>query len=79
MENRLKNVMSAVFQIPPEAITEQASPRDIQVWDSLEHMKLIVAIEEEFDIKFDYDEIQSLINYKVISSTVKAYLDQKNA
>lgn len=38
-------------------ITESTAPSDVEKWDSLNHVLLIAAIEEEFTVKFDILEI----------------------
>ena len=47
MEDRIKNVMEAVFEIHANEINEHSAPDTIESWDSLKHMKLIVALEVE--------------------------------
>ena len=49
INEKLNLVMSAVFEIPIESINQKSSPETIESWDSLKHMNLIVAIEEEFN------------------------------
>ena len=68
MEQRIKNVMSAVFQIPLNQIKDNASPDTIESWDSLKHMNLVVALEEEFEIEFIDDEINEMMNFALIKS-----------
>jgi len=63
MENRIKKVMSAVFEISVEEINEKSSPDTIESWDSLKHMNLVVALEEEFGIVFEDNELVELLNY----------------
>lgn len=75
MENRIRNVMAAVFQVSPDEISDDSSPHDIKAWDSIKHMNLVVALEEEFDIHFEDPEIPSLVNFRIIAATVKAYAD----
>ena len=65
-KERIKNVMSAVFEIPVDKIGEESSPDNIESWDSLKHMNIVVALEEEFNIQFTDDEIIELINMKLI-------------
>ncbi|MFZ6024740.1 MAG: acyl carrier protein [Bacteroidota bacterium] len=71
MKNQIKNVMSAVFRVPVESIGDDASPDTIENWDSLKHMNLIVALEEEFDIEFNDEEILDMANYKIIYATLQ--------
>ena len=58
--------MSAVFEITIEQINENSSPDTIESWDSLKHMNLVIALEEEFDCQFSDIEIVDLLSYKLI-------------
>ena len=71
MEERIKKVMSAVFELPIEEINYESSPGTIETWDSLKHMNLIVALEEEFDVQFDDEEIGEIMNYSLILNIIK--------
>ena len=70
LDNHIKNVMSAVFEIPIEEITEDTSPDNVGSWDSLKHMNLVVALEEEYDIEFIEEEIVEMMNLSQIKSIV---------
>ena len=72
METRIKQVMSDVFNIDVETIGNNSSPDNIEEWDSLMHMNLIVALEEEFEIEFDDDEIVVSMNYALIVIILKS-------
>jgi acyl carrier protein len=64
LDNHIKNVMSAVFEIPIEEINNVGS------WDSLKHMNLVVALEEEYDIELIEEEIVEMMNLSQIKSIV---------
>jgi len=66
VQDRVNNVMSAVFEITIEQINENSSPDTIESWDSLKHMNLVIALEEEFDCQFSDIEIVDLLSYKLI-------------
>ena len=66
MESRIKAVMAAVFEVPVDEITDESSPDNIESWDSLKHMNLVLALEEEFNIGFEDDEIVEMMNYALI-------------
>ena len=70
LDNHIKNVMSAVFEIPIEGINEDTSPDNVGSWDSLKHMNLVVALEEEYDIEFIEEEIVEMMNLSQIKSIV---------
>lgn len=70
LDNHIKNIMSAVFEIPIEEINEDTSPDNVGSWDSLKHMNLVVALEEEYDIEFIEEEIVEMMNFSQIKSIV---------
>ena len=51
-----------VFDDENLVISEDTSAADIDDWDSLSHIRLVVAIEKKFDIKFAFGELQELKN-----------------
>ena len=71
MENiRIKQVMSLVFEVPLESIADDASLDNIENWDSLRHLNLILALEEEFGISIPDEEVGNLVNYKLIELVI---------
>ena len=70
LSERIKMVMSAVFNVSPEKITEKTSKDDIESWDSLKHLNLVLALEEEFDISIPDEEVGNLINFELIKYTI---------
>ena len=74
MENRIKKIMSVVFEVPDKEINDKSSPETIETWDSLKHMNLVVALEEEFDIEFNDEEILMLDSFINIKKLLINYL-----
>ena len=48
-----------------------ASNENIKEWDSLKHLSLVLAIEEEFNIRFTNDETLQLTSFKNIAEILK--------
>ena len=71
VKERIINVMSATFEIPVEQINNDSSPDTINSWDSLKHMNLVVALEEEFCITFDDHQIYEMLNYTLIANIIR--------
>jgi acyl carrier protein len=71
MEQKIKNVMASVFHLDISEINDDASPDNIEQWDSLRHMHLIIGLEEEFAVTFKEDEIVEMLNYKLIYDTLR--------
>jgi len=74
-EDRIKVVMASVFAVDVEVINRQTTPHTISSWDSLRHMSLVVALEQEFGIKLEYEEIEAMVSFPIVSSTIEAYSD----
>lgn len=66
MSEAIKRVMSQVLQIEPETISAESSPESIDRWDSLKHMQLIMALEDELGIQFPDESIPELITFGAI-------------
>ena len=59
---KLEQVFMDVFDLDHVALTEDTSAEEIEEWDSLSHIQLIVAVEKEFGIKFTSREIMKWDN-----------------
>jgi acyl carrier protein len=70
LKKRIRDIMSIVFDIEKEQIKDNSEPGLIENWDSLRHMNLIVALEEEFGIIFTDDEMTELLNMELITSII---------
>ncbi len=70
MENRIKKVMSAVFEIPNIEISEASTMDTIESWDSLKHMNLVIALEDEFQITIPDEEVGNLASFSLIKLIV---------
>jgi len=75
MENKIKEILAAVFNENIENINEDASQDTIEGWDSLNHMNLVVMLEEEFEIEFTDDEISELLNFGLVKHIVQQKLN----
>ena len=66
MQNRIKTVMSRVFEIPIEKITDQSNMDNTENWDSIHHVQMIVFLEREFDIVIPDEVVGNLVSFKLI-------------
>lgn len=58
----VRDIMTDVFDLDELSIDRDTTADDVDEWDSLSHIRLMVAIEREFGIKFKNSEIASLTN-----------------
>ena len=60
--DRLTEVFRDFFDDDDIVINDETTSDDIEDWDSLEHINLIVAIEQEFEMKFSMGEVTGMKN-----------------
>ena len=63
MKDRVNKVFLEVIGIDPTIDSEKLVYSEIPGWDSVAHMALIAALEEEFDCMLDMDDIIDMSNY----------------
>lgn len=59
---RLNKVFRDVFDDDDITVTETTTSADIDDWDSLEHINLVAAVEQEFDMKFTMGQVVTMKN-----------------
>ena len=72
--DELQSVFRQVFDEDDLIITENTTANDIEDWDSLTHMQLIVLIEKKFGIKFTTEEIKKAANVGEFIGIIKGKL-----
>lgn len=60
--DKVTAIFRDVFDDDDLIITDSTNSDDIEDWDSLEHIALIVSMEKEFNLKFDIKEVNKLAN-----------------
>lgn len=60
--NKLNEIFREVFDDDEIEVSEETTSDDIEDWDSLEHINLVAAIEQEFDIKFTMAQVVGMKN-----------------
>lgn len=72
MEQRVLDIVSKIMNVPIGTVSMDSCSRNVDSWDSLKQMKLVLALEEEFDLEFDDDQILKLNSVKTILDALKA-------
>ena len=69
--NRLTKVFQDVFDDEEICLTDNTVSSDIEDWDSLNHINLVVSVEKEFGIKFSMGETQKMKNVGEMVSIIQ--------
>lgn len=70
MSDTVKQIMAQVLQVDIASIDISTSTHSVESWDSLKHMQLILALEDEFGIQFPDELIPDLLDYTSIKDAV---------
>ncbi|MBN2288014.1 MAG: acyl carrier protein [Candidatus Glassbacteria bacterium] len=69
---RVVKIVGRVMDLPAELLDEKSSMDDVESWDSLRHMNLVMALEEEFGLSFTDEEIVEMLSVEIILETLKS-------
>ena len=75
MSNKQKydEIFMEVFEISTDQLNESLEYQSIEPWDSVGHMALMAALEDEFEITLEMDDIIDFGNYLTGIETMKRY------
>ena len=70
VDQQLIEIFAEVFEVSPDAITEDIKMDDIEAWDSLRHLRFFMTIEEKMGVKFSTDEIMLISSIEEIKNSI---------
>ena len=70
-ETRLKQVVADVLEVDPAVIGADFSMDNVEQWDSLRHMTLVLSIEDEFGITIPDEEAADVTSWPLIRLVVE--------
>jgi acyl carrier protein len=65
---QVRSVASDIFGVAADKITAESSPQTLENWDSVQHMNLVLALEEKFGLQLSPEEIEQM---KSVGETAK--------
>ena len=75
MEDKVKKIFCQVLGVQESEVNDETAYDSFEPWDSLRHMRIVAALEKEFDINFIMDDIIAMGTFKKIKDTVKKYIE----
>jgi acyl carrier protein len=75
--NELKGIFEMVFDQKDLQVTPETTSNDIEGWDSMSHVTMLLAVEDHFNIEFKSFEIANLSNVGALVSLVEKKLAEK--
>jgi acyl carrier protein len=68
---QVQEVAADIFDVPLEQIGGESSPQTIASWDSLQHLNLVLALEDKFETEFAPEEIEQMLKIEAIVRLVR--------
>ncbi len=59
---KLRTIISTILRLPEERVTDDLSAEDVDTWDSLNHISIIGAMEQEFGITLPTENLGALMS-----------------
>ncbi len=73
VRERVVTIIRQVFDAPDLDVHDRLSPQEVPQWDSLNHINLVVALENEFGIQFQGEEIAAINHIGTLFSFLERY------
>lgn len=70
----LRRIAGDIFNLRPESLGPESSPENIEGWDSVQHLNLVLAIEEHFAVQIEPEEFEKMNSLEAISTLVESKL-----
>jgi acyl carrier protein len=70
LNGRLTGLVAQVLNLPPAEVSA-ARAETTPSWDSLAHLRLLMAVEEEFGVSFSPDQIAELDSVELIGDAIE--------
>jgi acyl carrier protein len=74
IKNRARATLAKALKVAPESIGDNASQVDLSQWDSVRHMNVVLALENEFEIEFTDAELPTLNSLPKMVAAIEAHL-----
>lgn len=71
--SRMVKCFEQALGIPADQVTDSLAYNSIKQWDSVAHMSLVAALETEFDIMLDTDDILAMSSVTIARQIMQKY------
>jgi|HubBroStandDraft_4_1064222.scaffolds.fasta_scaffold443183_2 acyl carrier protein len=73
IKERARTVLARSLKVSPETISDTASQVELSQWDSVHHMNVVLALENEFGIEFDDTELPKLTSLPLLIAAIEKH------
>ncbi len=70
MEDRIRAIMARILRLPEDSVSPDAAIGNVPNWDSTAHMRMMLALEDEFGIVLDETRMVEMTSFDKIRTAV---------
>lgn len=78
LQQRVRDVIAAIFSIEESEIGPECSIETVDRWDSLQHVNLMMSLEQEFGIRIDVEDAVEMTSFPAVCETIARYVGKDN-
>ena len=71
VQEKVIQVLVNIFQVSADKISTKTTPDNVEKWDSMNHINMILALEQEFGIRYDEEQVVSMLSVGEIIDVIK--------
>lgn len=79
VHEQVRQIMAQLFDVDPDNIDEGSSRDTIEGWDSLQHLNLVLSLEEAFSVRFQPEDIARMRSFAEVLSALDTQLSAPDA
>ena len=69
--NEVRSVAADIFAVDLKTLTGASCPEQVEVWDSVQHLNLVLALEGKYGIEFAPEEMERMQDLAAIAALVR--------
>jgi len=79
LRDRLLRVVADTLDVPGADVSIDSSCNDLTPWDSVGHIMVMLAVEQEFGVKFSVSQIQTALSVRELESGLLSLLESRGS
>ncbi len=72
LHEQVRRTVADVFALDAQSVSDATSPETTPAWDSIGHLNLILAVEQQFGVSFDPHQIPKLTSIEALADAIAA-------
>jgi len=73
MEDKIRDIVAATLDVPIAGVDAESSPQTLPMWDSTNHIRIVLAVEDAFGIEFNEEQIVEMTTVRRLVAGVRGF------